>query len=911
MNDPGSPHGGGGGAEASTEQLESIPTVTAMSADAEENELNTPYFFPDERPVRFTLEVFPHSAAVKNAAGAPWACSVSPFVDAGALPGDDGPPPPVPIDRVARCEECFAYISPFSEFTSRYWKCALCGHMSRFTQELSRYRKKNAFQTLPELAQETVEFELPLDSKGAMMRNGEVMLESSYLAKEPAAARPVVYLAVIDESGGPEYHAAMAEVLDTCIKRLPDDCRLGVVTMSDRVGLVDLTAPLPHVQFVDLGLGGGDRRGGGGGSRGGQAAGGGGWSEPSGAVALSEVMSLEELLCPLGGNRERMSANVRGLRGACRYSGAAPAEDQTGSRATGLAVKLLLDLLLRTSPGGTAGSNASTAPSKRAAARGAAAAGGIPPAVERGGSFTFAGCRLMLFLGGAPDRGPGAVGVVSQGLGLGGGGEGDAEGDRFVHDQLFCGEPRALGFYRGQAYRAASCGISVDVHCFANRTCEHFGLSSIAPLALTTGGGVHRHSLLHQREGEDRMATLAAEVCGELLKPRVYDGLLRVRTSTEFNVNRDGVYGNLSADPRLESLWHVASCSSSQTFAMDFEFRGGGGGAELQWDEDEDSSCTVQSAFAYTAVVPDMEFDNEKSGNGGNGGNGNKAARMVTVRRLRVSTVRTDSSPSVEVVAKAADPATVAVVLAHKVVSEARRSGFAEARALLRDWLANFVFGLSQSYPPEGGREGGSPGGAGGAETEALMTDPLVVGVARQVFGLLQSPVLHPTTGIPDARVSLLSRLSSLDPESLSIALYPEMQGYATPDIRLANSLSLSREAMAEASPACRIFVVDTFWRVIVHYADSAVTLAAGEAAGEEPLPFPPSRESAIGQYLELRRAVRPTAGQEVVYSRAGTSEAYFFEEALLEDQPLPRSERMETFKKFFAEMIKDVVPPS
>ena len=78
---------------------------------------------------------------------------------------------------------------------------------------------------------------------------------------------------------------------------------------------------------------------------------------------------------------------------------------------------------------------------------------------------------------------------------------------------------------------------------------------------------------------------------------------------------------------------------------------------------------------------------------------------------------------------------------------------------------------------------------------------------------------------------------------------------------------------MNEASPACRIFVVDTFWRVIVHYADSAVTLAAGKAAGEEPLPFPPSRDSAIGQYLELRRAVRPAAGQEVVYSRPGTAE--------------------------------------
>ena len=73
------------------------------------------------------------TAAVKNAAGAPWACSVSPFVDAtsGGLPGDDGrqgPPPPVPIDRVARCEECFAYISPFGEFSARYvhTRCLYC-----------------------------------------------------------------------------------------------------------------------------------------------------------------------------------------------------------------------------------------------------------------------------------------------------------------------------------------------------------------------------------------------------------------------------------------------------------------------------------------------------------------------------------------------------------------------------------------------------------------------------------------------------------------------------------------------------------------------------------------------------------------------------------------------------------------
>lgn len=45
------------------------------------------------------------------------------------------------------------------------------------------------------------------------------------------------------------------QILDTCVRSLPDDCRFGVVTVSDRVGLVDLTTPLPHVQFVDLGLG--------------------------------------------------------------------------------------------------------------------------------------------------------------------------------------------------------------------------------------------------------------------------------------------------------------------------------------------------------------------------------------------------------------------------------------------------------------------------------------------------------------------------------------------------------------------------------------------------------------------------------------------------------------------------------
>lgn len=77
-----------------------------------------------------------------------------------------------------------------------------------------------------------------------------------------------------------------------------------------------------------------------------------------------------------------------------------------------------------------------------------------------------------------------------------------------------------------------------------------------------------------------------------------------------------------------------------------------------------------------------------------------------------------------------------------------RYSGFAEARGLLRDWLANFFYGLSQNLGP--------PNGIGEENVEEktgrLMTNPLVVGVARLVFGLLQSPLLHPTVGLPDER---------------------------------------------------------------------------------------------------------------------------------------------------------------
>lgn len=42
--------------------------------------------------------------------------------------------------------------------------------------------------------------------------SSQVMLEPGYLVKDPASARPIVYLAVVDEGGDREYHDAIAEV---------------------------------------------------------------------------------------------------------------------------------------------------------------------------------------------------------------------------------------------------------------------------------------------------------------------------------------------------------------------------------------------------------------------------------------------------------------------------------------------------------------------------------------------------------------------------------------------------------------------------------------------------------------------------------------------------------------------------
>lgn len=88
-----------------------------------------------------------------------------------------------------------------------------------------------------------------------------------------------------------------------------------------------------------------------------------------------------------------------------------------------------------------------------------------------------------------------------------------------------------------------------------------------------------------------------------------------------------------------------------------------------------------QVAFAYTAVVRDLEHERRQRTLGGDDvrdfgdthGGGRVRPSWVTVRRLRVSTVKAEVCSQAGVVAFGADAAAMATVLTHKVVAEARR----------------------------------------------------------------------------------------------------------------------------------------------------------------------------------------------------------------------------------------------
>jgi Sec23/Sec24 zinc finger/Sec23/Sec24 trunk domain len=508
---------------------------------------------PEVQPVRFTTHVFPRSSAVKDAAGIPWSVSLTPFLHPG---NGDGLADVQPADLVARCEKCFGYINPHCEVTSRWWHCPLCGTHNKFSSSANdsyRYRRS---APPPELTEGILDLELPLESAQSSSK-----VSSGYLAKVPASTRPQIYIAVVDELGSPEYLAAVTAALQAVVTALPADNWFALLTFSDRVGLFDVAAPVPHVQYVDIAD-----------------------SSSSSSIALQDIFSLSELACHTGSHRAAVLTALAALPALCCGSGAyttnSSGESVLRQRLTGESLQRLFDLIL--------GSHAAAASDKTA--------------------FVYAGCQVVAFLAGAATAGAGCDARVLS--------SSSSSADSSA-DELFSGSSKAAQFYAAQAARIAAAGVSVTVWAVAD-TCEtQCVLAVVRPLAALTGGRLQYCCLNDSSSSssssssdttayaESSAAAMTSVLVAEALCATAYECLLRVRCSAELTVqlssaSSSSTTSTMYADPRIANLWHIAACKANDSYTLDLQAV-----ALSEWlgRGDDSMQPTLQFAFAYIATV--------------------------------------------------------------------------------------------------------------------------------------------------------------------------------------------------------------------------------------------------------------------------------------------------------------------
>ena len=84
--------------------------------------------------INISSHAFPLTPGVKDEGGLPWGCMVQPLARPEMFLTDDAlsvfqKSKMAMASSVARCNECFAYISPFCSYQyARYWYCCLCGN---------------------------------------------------------------------------------------------------------------------------------------------------------------------------------------------------------------------------------------------------------------------------------------------------------------------------------------------------------------------------------------------------------------------------------------------------------------------------------------------------------------------------------------------------------------------------------------------------------------------------------------------------------------------------------------------------------------------------------------------------------------------------------------------------------------
>jgi hypothetical protein len=124
--------------------------------------------------IQCSLGAFPLTPTLKDQCGLPFGCVVRPLartLDAASTdnrPRDLAEPPLPRAADVARCQECYGYVSGFCQFTRYGWTCALCGAYTEYVRG-SEYAKTTSRRARPELQADNVELELWRASAGGVL----------------------------------------------------------------------------------------------------------------------------------------------------------------------------------------------------------------------------------------------------------------------------------------------------------------------------------------------------------------------------------------------------------------------------------------------------------------------------------------------------------------------------------------------------------------------------------------------------------------------------------------------------------------------------------------------------------------------------------------------------------------------
>lgn len=705
----------------------------------------------DTMSISSSLGKFPLDPSLREIVGLPWGLIIQPLkhiVSHGPL---------VTTREVARCAQCYAWVSRSCRFEPYGWTCSLCSHYSDFkSDQYTRYRTSHGRSQARELA----------------ARAYDMLEADDDLEVGPDACGVSLLLALVDASGSSEQRAVFQSSLHAAVDHAMPGTLFGLVTFHDewielhspRGGGIlfeatemtktktdgtttpssspcDTVKAAPAVRRRVRLVRHGDP------------------STPPTSVDLDAALPLEHLVVPVGtphrdAHLHAMITSTFRDMDKCdrarhlRVGGGMDADASTRPRDLGGALQATLRYLALGIPsvvrayetglrrgnggGGLGGKDGTSESSPRPAAPRT-----IPTSPARA---VFAGAQLALFLAGPPNVGRGSL-----------------------------DHPHHASFYEEAAVTAATLGVAVDLFTLPATVGQTVGLCTLATLARRSGGEIflypHLSSTDHHHRGRDHSKSkghchvgegMPSDVAKHVATGRGFAGRLRLRLSNDMVLRES--HGRLLPDDHVPDLYHVTRCATDDVFAFDLAFRGSDG--FRGYSQSGLHPPAVQMAFAYTALVrtsahpwganehdPDTDTDTNTDETVSKSRSRDYPWPTLRLeRRVRVVTMRFDVGHRATEIYRDAQPDGILSLLMHKAMRAATvEDDVGAARALLYGWLVRLVALYTLHMNKREGHRLAKPTLPQQVHVEMTLCPQTEI-LPRLIYALLRSP-LFPSSG--------------------------------------------------------------------------------------------------------------------------------------------------------------------